>query len=311
MASTLSCFFASPFSAWADEDQKGISVSPMFQEISLGEGQSSQTFSIEAFNTTDTLITLRLSVLDFGSLDESGGVAFLGAEQNFEKQYSIASWIRLDRDALVLGPGESQSVQVTFENRDSLSPGGHYGAVVFKVENSGSDTVDENGKSKIAISQSFSSLVFAKKVGGVLYDLNMRSVERETNWFHLPASITTRFQNKGNVHVVPRGTIVVTDPLGKVVQKGVINPESAIILPETFRSYVTRPVLLGAALVPGYYTLTTQYRYDGRDDVITHSFRFTYVPFFEIVPMIVLLGGFVWWRKKKVGAEKSKVNRSA
>ena len=299
LISFLISFFANPFSVSADDGQKGISVSPMFQEISLQEHQESQTFSMEASNTTGSLVTLRLSVLDFGSLDESGGVAFLGAEQNFEKQYSIASWIRLDRDALVLGPGESQTVNVTFENRESLSPGGHYGAVVFKVENSGADTVDENGKPNIAITQSFSSLVFAKKTGGEVYDLDMRSVDVQKSFFHLPESLTFRFQNKGNVHVVPRGTVVVTDPKGGVMQKGVINQESSIIMPETFRSYAVRPSSFFLAYVPGYYTIATEYRYDGKEDVVTQSSRFFYVPVFEIVMVMCFIGFFMWKRKRK------------
>lgn len=292
-------FLMHPFFAAADDGKSGISVSPMFQDIILNLDETSQTFTIDATNTTDSLITLRMSLLDFGSLDESGGVAFLGAEQNLEKKYSIASWIRLDRDALVLGSGESQSVQVTIENRETLSPGGHYGAVVFKVENSGADAVDENGKPSIAVNQSFSSLIFAKKLGGEIYDLDMRSAEPRYSWMHLPESISMRFQNKGNVHVVPRGIVTLTNPLGSMVQKGIINQESAIILPETFRSFVVRPLDIATAFIPGYYTLSMQYRYDGKADFTIQTQRFFFLPPVVLMGMMIIVGLIIWKRKHK------------
>lgn len=291
-------FLSHPISVAADDGKNGISVSPMFQDITLNQDEKSQTFAIDATNTTASLVTLRMSLVDFGSLDESGGVAFLGAEQNVEKKYSIASWIRLDRDVLVLGAGESQSVQVTIENRETLSPGGHYGAVVFKVENSGIDVVDENGKPSISVNQSFSSLIFAKKIGGEVYDLDMRSVDRKHSWLHLSESVSLRFQNKGNVHVVPRGIVTITNPLGSVVQKGIINQESAILLPETFRSFVVRPLHLANALVPGYYTISIQYRYDGKEDFTTQTQRFFFLPPVVIV-CIAGVAGIIFWKKKR------------
>lgn len=300
------CFLlVSPFFASADDLQNGISISPMFQEVVLDKDSPSKTFSLQASNTTDSLVTLRLSVLDFGSLDESGGVAFLGAEQNFEKQYSLASWIRLDRDALVLGPGESQTVEVTFENRESLSPGGHYGAIFFKMENSGADTVGANGKPNIAVSQSFSSLIFAKKLGGERYDLGAPDIGISKSFFFLPQSFSLRFQNKGNVHVVPRGTVTVTDPRGNMVEKGIINEESAIILPETFRTYVVRPSVFARSFLPGYYTATVQYRYDGNEDFASKNTRFFFMPWQDSA--LLLCGvAFLVWRRVKNRAEKKK-----
>jgi hypothetical protein len=58
------------------EAATGFSLSPMFQTITLSD-ETSQEFSVTVSNDTTAVATFRLSVLDFGSLDESGGVAFL------------------------------------------------------------------------------------------------------------------------------------------------------------------------------------------------------------------------------------------
>ena len=302
IAVALAGFWMYPSYASADDGEKGIAVSPMFQEVVLHQNDEGRTFSITASNTTDAFVTLRLSVVDFGSLDESGGVAFLGAQENLEKHYRIASWIRLDRDALVLGSGESQEVSVTLENRETLSPGGHYGAIIFQVERNSSDMMPYDGKPTIAISQSFASLIFAKKMGGEVYGLELKSMDVQKNTFRLPESIALRFRNTGNVHAVPRGTVAITDPLGHTVRKGIINEESSIVLPETYRSYIVRPAALMIASVPGYYTITAQYRYDGKTDATTQSIRFLYVPWFEIVAVFVSGSLFLFWllrRKRK------------
>ena len=71
--------------------------------------------------------------MDFGSLDASGGVAFLGASDNLAHKYALASWMRPEKDAVFLDAGETETLKIVIENRESLSPGGHYGAVLFQV----------------------------------------------------------------------------------------------------------------------------------------------------------------------------------
>src|SRR3990167_10715885 len=96
----------------AADDQRGLIVSPAFQEIILDQKDREKDFVVSVSNDTDVVVTLRLSVLDFGSLDESGGVAFLGASSDLEKKYALASWMRPERNVVTLEPGETQSIRV-------------------------------------------------------------------------------------------------------------------------------------------------------------------------------------------------------
>ncbi len=287
-------------SVFADSGQGGLTLSPMFQEITLDRAERQKDFSISLTNNTDTLVTLRLSLLDFGSLDESGGVAFLGASRDLEKKYALASWMRPEKDVLTLMPGENQEVRVFIENRDSLSPGGHYGALVFKA---GDDTIDPNKTNEVAINQLFSVLVFVKKVGGEIYQLNLKEQEFARNEFFVPEAVQLRFENSGNVHVVPRGTVTIMDPLGRMVSKGVINEESGIMLPETFRVYSTHLRTLAWSFVPGRYTLTIAYRYDGKEDFEIKSYQIFILPSLSAALVAVAVVLFGWYgirRRKKV-----------
>jgi hypothetical protein len=263
------CVLVCPSVSHAQDAPGTLSVGPAFQEVVLGEGDLERAFSMKVSNTTGSVVALRLSVVDFGTLDESGGVAFLGAQDGFTDAYGLASWMRLESDALALGPGESQAVRVTVENRESLSPGGHYGAVVFHTEKTGDEPASRAGAT-VAMDQAFSSLVFVRKTGGETYGLELKEAEASPGLFRLPAKVRLRFRNQGNVHAVPRGLVTVTDPSGRIVRRGEINPESSVILPETFRSYAVALRPVEAAFLPGTYELKVRYRHDGGEEETVH-----------------------------------------
>lgn len=79
------------------------------------------------------------------------------------------------------------------------------------------------------------------------------------------------FKSTGNVHVVPRGYVTVTDPRGNLVAKGIINPESTLVMPGASRQFVTILQPVNPSAVKGRYTLTIHYRYDGNSAFATKT----------------------------------------
>lgn len=284
--------------ARAQEKQPGFLVSPYFQEINIQKDQASSPFSIDVKNNTGNPAVFRVSVLDFGALDESGGVAFLGSADNLK--YSLASWVSLPNDTLVLKPGETQTVKGAVENRESLSPGGHYGAIFFKIEDDGNGMSANNDP--VAFNPSFASLLFARKVGGETYGLSLNNADFAKGPLTLPSRIKLRFQNAGNVHVIPRGIVEISDPLGRQVAKSIINNESSIILPETFRVFPGTFRQIAPSFIPGRYTLIVNYRYDGKDDFIAERINFFLIPPIFLLTVIILtaiVSGYIIFRNKK------------
>jgi hypothetical protein len=284
---------------------RGFTISPLFQEIIIDKDQKDSLFTLDVTNTTDAPQVLRISVLDFGTLNETGGVAFLGSSQDFK--YSLASWISLEKDAIVLNPGESQRVNGTIENKESLSPGGHYGAVFFKSEDK---NISEDNASSVAFDPSFASLLFVRKIGGEIYGLNLKSQDNNAKLLKLPSKINLRFQNTGNVHVSPRGIVSLTDPLGREVRKGIINLDSSIILPEAFRVYPISIKPIANSFLPGIYTLAVYYRFDGKEEFALVKKKMLVIPplfYFAIIIIFVLLAAaFYAWKKKILIRKKDK-----
>jgi hypothetical protein len=267
----LGIFLSNASRASAEESANGFSVAPFFQEVELQSGQDSAAFTLEVSNSRDFPVVFRLSVLDFGALDESGGVAFVGSSEDLKNKYGLASWLSLDRDAIVVSPGEKQFIQGRIENKDSLSPGGHYTAIVMKMEDNSEQTIDEKATSKVSVSPTVAALIFTRKVGGEIFGLNLKENNLEDDLFDIPEITKLRFQNTGNVYVTPRGTIKILDPLKREIEKGVINEESALILPETFRVFPVAFKSVALAFLPGKYEVITEYRYDGKDDFIAQK----------------------------------------
>ncbi len=287
----------------AQEKPKGFTVNPFFQDVTLEKDQAAASFQVEITNNTENLVVLKLSVLDFGTLDETGGAAFLGAAENLTNKYALASWIILERDGLVLDPGEKQAVKVTIQNKESLSPGGHYAAILAKV-----DKGDNQGRAalEVAFDSSLSSLIFARKIGGEIYGMELKEKIISENIFQMPFEIKLRFQNTGNVHVVPRGLVEITDPLGRLVRKGIINNESGRLLPETFRTFRIPLKTVAPIFMPGKYVLSAKYRYENREAFETEQTAFFLIPWPFLAGIIfIAVGIIIWFIAKKRKMKKS------
>lgn len=256
-------FFLSPP---AHASEGNFSVSPLFTDILLGT-EEEQSFFLEVGNTTPEPMVFRLSFVDFGSLNESGGIAFLGKGASFQERYGLASWISAEKDVVTVFPQEKERINLTIMNKESLSPGGHYGAVIFRAAKEGENFTDANPN--VSISPNFTALVFVRKVGGEILDFQYKESIVRSDIFGIPDKISLRFQNKGNTHVTPRGRIEVRDMLGNIVRKGILNEESGRILPESYRLYPISFIPLSKAILPGYYRVSGDYRFDGQEHFFT------------------------------------------
>lgn len=278
-------------------------MTPPFEQIDVQAADVQKTFSISLTNNTKSTQTLRLSVVDFGSLADTGGLVFIGEANDFEKKYGLANWLTLEKNQITLEPGETQTLKVTVDNRQSLSAGGHYGAVLFK---SLGETVVKG--TPVNFDQVLANLVFVRKIGGEHYGLEINRSDTSFDALGIPRQIKLRFQNTGNVHLVPRGFITVTDPVGHEIARGVLNLSSSLILPEAFRIYTTDMRKERGVWWPGTYKMKIQYRYDGRDEYTTAESTFKVSPAGGIavgslgilaLAVLIVLGPKLLRRRKK------------
>jgi hypothetical protein len=303
-------------SATPDKPPVGVTVSPFKQEITIRPTDVSQSFEVRLGNNTQYIQELNILVVNFGSLDETGGLLFAGANaNNLIAKYGLADWVELDRTMVSLKPGEKTILKGRINNRDSLSPGGHYAAVLVSAR-----VPDGKGANQVNFKQSVSSLLFAKKMGGEHYDLRLDRLTHDGTWWKPPTKVTLRFYNPGNVFAVPRGIVKLLGPGNALLQQGVINEDSGYVLPEAYRQvYVRlRPVENKRWWVVRSYRLGADYRYDGMDRFANKSVTLRVVngPVAVALALVILVScvGIVFALRKltkKRRGRKAKVAASA
>lgn len=273
----------------------GVTVSPAIQKLSLNPGQPSAAFNVVVTNNTVEPVDLILSSVDFKSLNESGGLAFIDSNaSSVSHKHGLASWLNLGTPSIHLDSRQSQLVTMSVENRDDLSPGGHYAAVLFKTDKPNTNS----GETHVAINQVVSMLVFVQKLGGEKFGVSMKPLGFRAHWFNLPSTLNLSFKNTGNIQATPSGLVTISDPVGNEVSRGQVNPDSSLILPDSQRVFKTTLVKTGNAWLPGIYTARTIYQTVGgtSSGVSQSKFLFVNLKATAIASTIILLCGIVVWK---------------
>jgi hypothetical protein len=271
----------------AQQASPGITLSPAVVQASIGSTEAEHKIDFQITNNQPVARTIDISTADFNTLGESGGLVFVGTNPSqLQKKYGLATWITLPQTSVTLEPKQSTQITAVISNQGSLAPGGHYGALLLALENGNQG--NSAGKNNVSLHPIASSLLFVNKVGGDTHKLRLTNVYSSHNIFKLPNTLTLRFYNDGNTHLVPRGTVEITDPRGKLVSKGVINENSNLILPETYRRFSVTLNKTASSAIPGNYKITTNFRFDGYDNV--RSFQSSQL---LLTPVLLLLIVFV------------------
>ena len=261
----------------------GITISPAYQDLPVVGNQSvSDVFSIT--NNDDTPATFELTTVDMGSLNESGGVAFSGLSADYASKYGLAKWLSLPEQTVTIAGHETRKINFNINPDDNFSPGGHYGAIVAKL------VMDiKPSKNQFRLNPQAATILLVHKIGGETYDL-LATVDKLNLRLGLPIyNLNLNFKNNGNVHVVPRGLVILKNPFGHEVGRGVINSESAYTLPDVNRNYSVSIQYSTRLLWPGKYSVSIAYRFDGTDEVQLISSQFYYFNLPLLIAVIAVL----------------------
>ena len=263
-----------------------VTLSPTSKEIVLSSGLLVAKSEVTIANNTSQNLVADLQLVDLGSLDQSFGLSFSEGGLS-STQYPLAKWMSLPAGNKVsIAPGQKVNVALNIDNKEDLSPGGHYGAVIASFV-SGNSGLDNN---KVALNQQLVSYFFVKKLGGEKYGLELKSFTADKN-NGLPSTVSLKFASTGNVHVVPRGFIRVTDDKNREVAKGIINPESTLILPSVEREFKTTITAVDQSLLKGNgrYKITAYYRHDDQTNFDTASIEVGKRSYTKIILIFTLI----------------------
>ena len=214
-----------------------FTVTPPIFQPTLAPGETWSSY-IQVVNSNPYSVSMYASRMNFTPAGERGQVEFshLFNEGSGTNTHSLAQWIKLPDDPVNIAAEESGEIPFTITIPENAEPGGHYAAILI-----GTQPVSEKGSgSKVSVSSYISSLLFVKITGEITESGSIREFSTEKSLYSTPsASFKLRFENTGNVHLLPQGDILLTNMWGK--QRGQIpingKTDFGTVLPNSIREY--------------------------------------------------------------------------
>lgn len=274
------------------QNNSSLEVSPAYIDINLEKPDEVQNVQIVFTNHSKSPLTLQVFPIDFKQADDFGAIQLLTAPGSYS--YSLSSFLSLESDTVLLDAGQKKSFAVTIKNREDLSPGGHYAAVVAKV-------VDSSKNDLPSVSPAVSSLILLRKMGGERFNMSLKDVNWPENTvvFEYPNQINVTFQNEGNIHIIPYGRIDITDMFGRLIFKGIVNTSSLAVFPESRRHIFVDMQQVEKALPISINTI----KVEGQDSLRKVNYKYSET-FFYVNPLVVLIivivfAGLIWMKVRK------------
>jgi len=223
-----------PLSIFA-QDSLSLSVSPTLFEMTANPGQQWESV-VRVINSNSYDIRVYADRVNFRPQGESGQSTFLPILEGETAGLTLAEWITVDEGDLVIPAEQTLEIPFTITVPEDAPPGGHFAAVLI-----GTKSLSDNQQtSQLETSQVVTSLVFLRVTGDISEIGSIREFRSVNNLSETPTmDFELRFENKGNVHILPQGEIKIFNMWGQ--ERGVIpvNRQTLFgnVLPEQIRKY--------------------------------------------------------------------------
>ena len=283
----------------AIRDGRATTISPVDFNFIVSPGDVIHDV-LHVYNEDPHPVTLKPQVFNFTFRpdDEFQGAPDFYPAEAVRSGHELAAWIALrDDEPFTIAPRARVDIPFTIEVPKTAQPGGHFGAIHISLFQ---DARAREG-SGVGIVAAASALVFVHVNGEARSELSVTQFSAD-RYVHtrLPADFTIRIANGGTTHLIPVGTIIITDVFGRRVASLPVNADDKRrVLPGATRRFnaswfrTRMPYGLSEyvaewqnfALGPYTATLVLQYEDAGQKRLLSAETGFWVVPW-----MVVLTG---------------------
>lgn len=287
------------FSNVQSQARQGIKLSPVKIEIKADPGDIVTSF-IEVTNRSSKTAKLYAQVLDFLASGEEGEQTFLAPEENAQT-YSLAYWIDITKDPLLLAVEEKTRVPFSINIPENAEPGGHYGVIFF---GSNPPRKREEGPA-VAVGGRMGALVLLTVSGEITEQGFIKEFSTSKKFYEfLPVNFVIRFENTGNVHLAPQGKIEILDLFGKKAAEIMVNETGKKALPNSVRRFEAQWEKEVEKYIIGRYTAKITLFYGNPIKTATAQTSFWIIPWKRILPifigLIIVLAIFIFGLRDRI-----------
>lgn len=223
-----------PFFAGA-QNSLSLSVSPTLFEMTANPAQE-WTSSVRIINSNPYEIVVYADAVNFTPQGVDGQPKFVPVSSEEQTGQTLAEWVILEKQVLVIPAEQTLEIPFTITVPEEASPGGHYAALMIGTK----PPTEGDNVPLLQTSQVVTSLIFLRVTGDVIEDGRIREFRSLYSIAQKPEmSFELAFENKGNVHILPQGEIVITNMWGQ--ERGIIPVNRQLlfgnVLPDQIRKY--------------------------------------------------------------------------
>ncbi len=205
-----------------------ITTSPDYIELKLAPG-SKTTSKVRFRNNLNSSTKFNLAIKSLGTT-ETGQMTITDLDPND----STINWVKLSQTE-VIAPAK-EWIEVTTEiEMPKEAAYGYYFAVVISPQDPNISTSDNT--TKLVGSVAIPILLIADQPGAK-FEGKISKFTAVPDWTeYLPVNLNVEFQNQGNVHIRPQGSVFIQDWKGKTIATLDINHTGGNILPNSSRQF--------------------------------------------------------------------------
>jgi hypothetical protein len=210
---------------------QGLAIDPFLIEAAVSPGGKND-YSISLINTTDKPLVFSVSINDFVPNGRTGQPRFLDSEETGDPRFSLSSWIRITKQPdFVIAPRGQTTVKFSIAAPIDAEPGTYYGGILF------GQAAQNDPVSGTAVEHKVGAIILvrlgnAQEKGTISEFFSQHGIYQKA-----PIDLLLSFHNYGNVHSKPKGGITIRNVFGAAVAQVPVNPDAAIVLPESERDF--------------------------------------------------------------------------
>ncbi|MBU1089607.1 DUF916 domain-containing protein [Patescibacteria group bacterium] len=183
-----------------------VGVKPVRTELTIDPGGSASA-TIRVINSENVPITVRPEVTIYTKNDEEG---FPVAAEDLPADHpmNIRDWIEFPAEDLSLEPNSEKEVTFKVNVPADAQPGGKYASIIYT-------SVDDAASGEVKVQVAVPSLILVKVTGEEIHSGEVLSfgVKNGNLLGDQNPILAVSFQNNGNVHEKPSGSVTLTDSM--------------------------------------------------------------------------------------------------